>query len=475
MKEPPQDRLPFVDLEQPDYRPIHLLHRGNDGFISFHRKSGDGFENLFSMKANELQGYFPQLLPTLDEDAYFSVNAMFRANKGSAVASKEYGIRLPQAHRDGESLRWLTSCFADIDCHKLGIDVAAAVAAVIRAQDAGKIPPASMLTRSGRGLWVWWILHDDKNPNSPVRAYDDRVRLWCNVQRAITDLFAAVGADAGSRDSARITRVPGSVNSKAGVRVDYWLQAGKDGKPFAYTLPQLATAFNVQLPERNAAVMTVAKLLSEKGRKGQRGRWLVARKNFENLWERRGKFSEGTRNNAVFVYATILRSQLLDEGDVWEACHRLFEDLEQGREKYTLKDLAEAMKGGKGYGRRGRFGGIRNQTISDLLEVTPDESSFLRNWPPAKRFQTATTDTETPNLSMAEQRVRRQKVLQSILAKHGSVPPQRDLVAMLAAEGISTVPRTVAKDLDALGIERPRPPKRKRRKSAHDKQRNLLD
>ena len=476
MKEPsPVDGLQhvlpaFVDLEFPDYRPIKLLHRGNDGFISFHRKNGDDFENLFSMKSNELETCFPQLLPALDVDSYFSVNAMYRANKGTSLAAKENGVRLPQAYRDNDGLKYLTSCFADIDCHKLGIDVGSAVGAVIRAQDRGDIPPASMLTRSGRGVWVWWMLRDDKNPRMPVRAWPDKVRLWCNVQRKVTDLFASVGADAGARDAARITRIPGSVNSKANARVDYWLQAGADGKPFSYTLEALATKFNVELPTRNTEVMTVAKRLSDRGRKGQRGRWLKARTNFENLWERRGRFAEGCRNNAVFIYATILRSQLLDESVVWEDCRRLYADLDQGSEPYTLDDLAASMKRAPGFGKVGKFGGIRNQTIADMLDVTPDEAALL-GWPPASRFKTT---PEPEALSRTELRVRRRELLRSMVARLGYVPTQREMVAWLEEQGVPTVEATVAKDLDELGIDRPKPKPKKRRRSAHDSQRKLL-
>ena len=479
MKEPlPMDGsqhvLPaFVELEYPDYRPIILLHRGNDGFVPFcrKRKDSDDFEDMFSMKASEIESYFPQLLPALDVDSYFGINAMYRANKGTSLTAKEHGVRLPQAYKSGDGVKYLTAVFADIDCHKLGIDVGSAVGAVIRAQDRGDIPPASMLTRSGRGVWVWWMLRDEKNPRLPIRAWPEVIRLWCNVQRKVTDLFASVGADAGARDSARITRVPGSVNSKADARVVYWLQAGSDGKPFSYTLEALANTFNVELPTRNKEVMTVTKRLSVRGRKGQRGRWLRARTNFENLWERRGRFAEGVRNNAVFVYATILRSQLLDESVVWEECRRLYADLDQGNEPYTLDDLAASMKRAVGFGRVGRFGGVRNQTIADMLDVTPDESVLLPSWKPASRFKTT---PEPESLSRRELQVRRRELLRVKVAELGFVPSQRELVGWLEEQGVPTVEATVAKDLDALGIDRPKPKPKKRRKRAHDSQRKLL-
>ena len=35
-----------------------------------------------------------------------------------------------------------------------------AIGAVIDAQDQGLIPPASVITRSGRGIWLLWLLQD---------------------------------------------------------------------------------------------------------------------------------------------------------------------------------------------------------------------------------------------------------------------------------------------------------------------------
>lgn len=458
-----QQVLPvFSTPDAPDFRPIVQLHRGHDGFVSFHRKNGDEWENLFSIKARELDSYFPQLLPTFENDSYYSINGMFRAGHGISPYARELGLK--RAHRNRDSLRWITSCFVDIDCHSLGIDVGTAVGAIISAQDDGKIPPASMLCRSGRGVWVFWFLRsDDETKSEPVPAFPEKIRLWCNVQCAITRLFGAIGADANARDGARVTRIPGSINSKSGRRVDYWIQADHNGRPFVYTLPDVAAAFDVHLPTRHREVTAVAAVLSLRGRKGQRGRWLKARSNFERLWELRGSFVEGTRNNAVYVYATILQSQRLNDDVVWSECSRLFADLAAGTHPFTFVDFDQAMKASAGF----RFGGIKNQTIADYLDVTPDEAAVLDNWPPASRFQARLADDQAEKLSRAELQQRRRGLLLSKLAELKAagvtVPPLRDLAAWLTVQGIPTVAVTVGTDLKALGIKNPRKPKRRAR------------
>ena len=46
----------FMTPASPNVRPIMLLHRQHDGYISLHRKHGEQFENLCSVPANMLDG-----------------------------------------------------------------------------------------------------------------------------------------------------------------------------------------------------------------------------------------------------------------------------------------------------------------------------------------------------------------------------------------------------------------------------------
>lgn len=468
-----QQQLPrFEEPEQPDLRPILQLHRRHDGWITFHRKHPETgeHEDLFSIEARKLDGYFPQLLPVFERDSYFSVHGFYRGGFGVANNSPP-GLNLKRAERKAESIRWLTCCFADLDCHNLGIDVGTAVGAVISAQDAGVIPPASMLTRSGRGLWCFWFLCAEDNSRSPQRAWPEDVRLWCNVQRAIGDTFAAVGADAQSRDVSRITRIAGSVNSKAEARVSYWLQADSKGRPFVYQLEDLAAGLHVQLPQRHRAVDGHVAKLSERGRKGQRGRWLKARSNFERLWELRGAFKRGTRNNAVIAYVSILRSQRMPEDVVRSEVFRLFCDLERdSKHPYTLAQVESALKT---FGRTPGFGGLRNQTIADWLDVTPEESAVLDGWPCASRFGKPVAAAD--QLSRSEKQVRRRALIQQrVRDLGGRVPTWEELAAWLESKGLPCAPATVGADLTALKIENPRSQKRRKRKRARRKQRNLF-
>jgi hypothetical protein len=445
-----------------------MLHRNHDGFVSFHRKVDGKFEDLFSIPARELDGIFPQLSPLLERDSYFSINGYYRAGHGIARNSPN-DLQLQRANRKTESLRWLTACFADLDCHQLGIDVGTAIGRIITAQDDGNIPPASLIIRSGRGVWLFWFLTDERG--GLVRAWDEKTRLWCNVQREIGTRLAGLGADANARDATRITRIAGSINSKVESRVTYWTQLNSSGHKYTYTLPGLSQFFNVKLPQRHPRVEHTVDKLKERGQRGQRGRWLKAREQFEQLWELRGTFAEGTRNNAVFIYATILRSQRISDDVVRQEVERLVSHFDQGEEPYTRDDMTAALKSAPGFP---RFGGMRNQTIADLLRITPQESAVLETWNAAEVFFPRHTTGE-PKLTRPQEATRRQEILKSHIKQIGYVPTVRELSEYLAGIGIDAAPTTVGKDLERAAIRNPRKRTGRPAKRARKNDRKLFE
>jgi hypothetical protein len=205
----------------PHVRAIIEIHRGSDGYVTFHRKRGDKLENLGSVRAAELATMFPEFAAELERDSYFSVNSFYRPERfGNCLA----GLR--PAYRKAKGARHLNACFVDIDFHDQpgSFDFGYHFGQIITLQDRRMIPPASLVTRSGRGLWLFWLLADPRNPMIPPRAFAEQLLAYDAVQR---ELIQRTGADAAS-DVARITRVPGSINSKTFLgdpdRVAMWTQ-----------------------------------------------------------------------------------------------------------------------------------------------------------------------------------------------------------------------------------------------------------
>lgn len=121
-----------------------------------------------------------------------------------------------------------------------------------------------------------------------------------------------------------------------------------------------------------------------------------------------------------------------------------------------------------------KAGGIRWQTVADLLDVSPEESAMLSTRrstiPPARRHDQLPDPKPVPP---AERQRRRQATLARLLegVDDVAIPPARTLREMLVAEGHETASdRTLHKDLVAIGRPSPR---RHKPKAASPRQRLL--
>ena len=259
--------LPGPEPEAPEAPPLLAIHRHKDGVVTFHRKGEDPgtFENLYGIRPKDLPDLFPTFREALDRDSYFSINAFWHREKKKRL--------LPATEaRQPNRLRYLCAAYTDLDIHNLQLDFGTALAAIVKRQDENVIPPASVIVRSGRGMWLLWFLHDARVPDQPPGAFPEKLRLYLQVNRAIFDRLANLGADACALDALRLVRVPGSIHtlSEKCPRVKYWLQADADGKPYSYTLDDLARLVGVasreMAPEERKAMLEAERPTGERRR-----------------------------------------------------------------------------------------------------------------------------------------------------------------------------------------------------------------
>lgn len=97
--------------------------------------------------------------------------------------------------------------WVDVDCYALGIrlDNALIERMLERAAFCG-IPRPSHIVRSGRGVYLKWLL------TAPVES--DELPVWNALQCRLASLYGDLGADFKALDAARVLRVVGSINSK---------------------------------------------------------------------------------------------------------------------------------------------------------------------------------------------------------------------------------------------------------------------
>jgi hypothetical protein len=220
--------------EQPALAPILALHRHDDGYIAFAvaRDGDDDFRPLISIRRDELARYCPGFRDQLLKDAYVSINAGWRLQRyGTAGAA--YGH---PSHRT-DRLRYLCAAYVDLDYYRLGVNWGQALGKVVDMQEAGVLPKASIIVKSGRGMWLLYLLHDHRDPSRAPRAFPEKLEQYFALQRAIIQRLAFLGADAGASDAVRHIRLPGSLHTGAESRVSWWIQGGRGGlQLFAHSI-----------------------------------------------------------------------------------------------------------------------------------------------------------------------------------------------------------------------------------------------
>ncbi|MCP4216412.1 MAG: hypothetical protein GY765_17310, partial [bacterium] len=113
--------------------------------------------------------------------------------------------------------------------------------------DAGIIPHASIIARSGRGMYLLWLLHRHLDETKPETGYLNRIVLYKQINKELCSRLEALSADSQAIDAARVLRVPGSTHSGSQKKVQYMIQAGEDGGTFTYSLEELGDFLNIKV------------------------------------------------------------------------------------------------------------------------------------------------------------------------------------------------------------------------------------
>jgi hypothetical protein len=445
----------FIEPARPDPLPIVELHRGNDGHIAFTRRNALGqFEPLFSVKASELPSMFPEFIaPHVDADSYYTINSMWLQPRERATPSR-HEPRLSMPKWGSSRLRWLTATYVDLDCYKLGASVGQIIGACIDMQDRGITPPASMFVRSGRGVWLFWLLRDDAT-NAPVRAWPESISTYKRIERKLVDMFGTLGADAKAADTARVTRVPGSLNPKSGQRVGYWVQLDEASRePFVYRLDELAVRLGVRptkyTPELRQTLDPKSGMYAERAKKGfaalHRGRL----DKLTTLIALRGIISEGCRSHCAMLLASFMHGLKMDRDEIGQLLNKFGQY--QCSPPMRQHEIDAAFKSANS-----QHWKFTDYTIADWLRITPEESELV-GWPAAG---TRPTSEDTELRTSADRRTVRREIIRQFIENPARVsrefPTVRQLQALIEREtGITVSTYTIKNDLASLGINNPR-------------------
>ena len=461
---------------RPELSVIDLIHRGHGGYVAFASKASGQWQDLGCVRADMLRGLFGAewLERELDVDAFFGLHGVF------ATGYHRPASTLPQLAptlRGAKYVRWLTTMHVDLDTYNVGMDAEDGVAAVLRAAREGIIPPPSMFSLA-HGCWAWWLLRDEHS-KGPVNAWPETVDRWTSVQGRLHQRLANLGSDPAPLHRGTFARVPGSMHSKTKRRVAWLGCFDDDGQPFLYTLEEMANAVGIEhdpplVIEHDQPTDDRPKDPSriERGKRGYHGRWQRYMTVLDQLRRMRGGWRVGTRTKALWLVAQGCRARGWDtKRSLAEMTRHLDGMAQPSNDQLKPAALRGILKGaGKPKG-----GGVRWQTVADLLDVSPEESAVVSTArsriPPARRHDLLPDPKPVPP---AERQRRRQDTLKRLLADVDdyAIPPARILREMLVAEGHDPASdRTIHKDLVAIG--RPSPRRHKPRPPAPGKP--LLD
>jgi hypothetical protein len=255
------ETTPALDVEHAlDVLP--MIHRHHDGGIAFVHKVDGGLKQLWYVTPDELQGMLRPVAEFLAKNSYFSMNALHRHGPYRDKATGLWAIGVDKFRNKGErrfgrvteNMRYLNACFCDIDCGRSEAEAKNALEKmtvrevqrrVEDLQDAGAIPPFSIMGHSGRGLYVLWLLRDDRPglEKQSAPAFNWHIPLWKALQTAIENILihAQLPVDAQGKLITQVYRVPGSIHGGTGKRVHYWVyMQGDEKRIITYTLQELA-------------------------------------------------------------------------------------------------------------------------------------------------------------------------------------------------------------------------------------------
>ena len=203
-----------------DLAALRRFHRDPDSVVTFHGDPEGQWINYTAINVGDIDTLLPPFQQQLLTDSYFSINS----------------FKLPpwKKRGSGKEVSRINAAFIDLDFHALENPLTSedALVTAFRAMVQGAIPPASCFGESGRGIWLFWYLHDPNEPSmAPAATLENRL-LFREIEQSLyarlMEAFDKLGPDGKSTDLARVTRIPGSTNSKSGKRVTHQIYASLD-------------------------------------------------------------------------------------------------------------------------------------------------------------------------------------------------------------------------------------------------------
>ena len=338
-----------------------LFHDDRDSFYALAEACGEAWsESLLSKEA---------LLRKVEKGL----------EKGSAWYVSRNGF--VATRRVASRTRQVNSFMLDIDAHGASSRSAAWMLAELDALvEEGAVPEPTMVVDSGRGIHVYYVLDrsistrsSDGSENTSVLSWfsDLQDRLAVAFESRFCE-FEGVDVDSAVYDLARVARIPGTFNPKAGKCAELVRSAG----PFA-SLPGLSVALEPVFRKKKHAA--ARKNTPQKGFPLRAAQAARARK-IERLQELRGRDCEGSRELMCFLYYNACVQAFPREeavGMVYAFNARFSSPLPSYEVSCAVRSVdAVELSYGPDKGAKGYYP-VSNKKVAELLSVTESENDEI--------------------------------------------------------------------------------------------------
>jgi DNA-binding CsgD family transcriptional regulator len=268
--------------------------------------------------------------------------------------------------RSSRNIRHFRALYIDLDLTDYG--KAEAVYEVALLAGAGKIPEPTMIIDSGRGLHLYWRIN-----HAPVGA----AWTWQELQDYLYRQLRHLGADPAATDSARLLRIPGTINSRNGALCRPVVITDKQYSMYDLRDQYLAEKPKTKQKQKRTSGGTVSPLYNPYTLHKARLSDLLT------LCRLRNFNVEGHRNNILHLYAywqgiTVRNSQELERAVI--ALNESFkEPLRATEVNAVIRCIPKAIKAfldpaagpAAGYN-------YKNETLIDMLAITEKEQQHLK-------------------------------------------------------------------------------------------------
>jgi len=207
------------------------------------------YKHLNTLKVSDLRDQYSKIAPLLYDDGYFTVNSFDRPVVKD-LEKRLYSI--DEWHGIGQ-VSFLNACVADLDVGRHQShdwterqDWREALHQVYAMMAKNQLPQASIVSKSGRGINLLWLLHAVEYPNNiSIIASPEQIGLYRKVNDEINRRLRYVAADKQANTVSKLLRVPGSMHTIANQKAKYAILKGINGTCISYTLYELAFFLNI--------------------------------------------------------------------------------------------------------------------------------------------------------------------------------------------------------------------------------------